>query len=224
HAAGVALAFKIRGEQRAAVSVCGDGATSKGDFYEAINLAGAWQLPVVFVINNNRWAISMPRAKQTAAKTLAQKAIAAGFEGEQVDGDDVIAVRFVMEQALKRARRDGRPHLVEAITYRLTDHTTADDATRYRDDVEVSRHWQEDPLTRLRTYLTAQKVWSPEDEQGLIAETAAAVEQAAEDYLATPPAPPETIFDYVFETLPTALAGQRERVLAQRTENADADG
>src|SRR5262249_28054467 len=128
HAVGVAYAMKLRREPRAAVCVLGDGATSKGDFYEGINAAGAWNLPVVFLVNNNQWAISVPRRAQSAAQTLAQKAIAGGFEGVQVDGNDVIAVRDAMDQALAKARGGAGPTLIEALTYRLSDHTTADDA------------------------------------------------------------------------------------------------
>ena len=146
HAVGVALAFRLRGEKRAAVCIIGDGATSKGDVAEALNMAGVWKVPAVFVINNNAWAISVPREKQSAAATLAQKAVAAGIPGEQVDGNDVIAVRAVTEQALARARQGLGPTLIEAVSYRLCDHTTADDASRYRDDAEVSRHWPAEPL------------------------------------------------------------------------------
>jgi pyruvate dehydrogenase E1 component alpha subunit len=138
HAAGVAMAFKLSGEPNVAVCVFGDGATSKGDVYEAMNIAGAWNLPVVFVVNNNQWAISLPRGKQTRAETLAQKAIAAGFEGEQVDGNDVIAVREVTARALAGARAGAGPRLIEALTYRLADHTTADVATRDRATEDVS--------------------------------------------------------------------------------------
>ena len=209
HAAGVALAFAIRNEPRVAVCVSGDGSTSKGDFYEALNVAGAWRLPVVFVVTNNQWAISMPRAAQTAAATLAQKAIAAGFAGEQVDGNDVIAVRHVVERALGRARSGGGPHLVEAITYRLSDHTTADNASRYRDDESVGRRWREDPIARLRTYLTSAHGWSKEDEEATLEGCAADVDRAAEEYLATPPQPVEAVFDFMFEHLPADLAAQR---------------
>ena len=130
HAVGVALAFQLRNERRVAVCVAGDGATSKGDYYEALNVAGAWRLPAVFVVTNNEWAISLPRSGQTAAATLAQKAIAAGFAGEQVDGNDVIAVRDAVQRALSHARDGAGPHLIEALTYRLSDHTTADNASR----------------------------------------------------------------------------------------------
>ena len=118
HAVGAALAFRLRGEKRAAVCMFGDGATSKGDVAEALNMAGVWKAPVVFVVSNNGWAISVPRAKQSAAATLAQKAIAAGIAAEQVDGNDVIAVRFVVGRALERARAGGGPAVIEAITYR----------------------------------------------------------------------------------------------------------
>src|SRR5688572_3490905 len=129
-AVGVAYAFKLRREPRVAVCVVGDGATSKGDFYEAMNGAGVWQLPLVFVVVNNEWAISVPRSRQSRAETLAQKAIAAGIPGEQVDGNDLLAVRDVFERTLDKARNGGGPHVVEALTYRLGDHTTADDAGR----------------------------------------------------------------------------------------------
>ncbi|HXF86794.1 MAG TPA: thiamine pyrophosphate-dependent enzyme, partial [Xanthobacteraceae bacterium] len=126
HAVGVGLAFRLRKENKCAVCVFGDGATSKGDVAEALNMAGVWKVPVVFVVNNNGWAISVPVAKQTAAATLAQKAVAAGIPGAQVDGNDVIAVRFAVERALAAARTGAGPSLVEAVTYRLADHTTAD--------------------------------------------------------------------------------------------------
>lgn len=209
HAAGVALALKLRGERRAVVCGMGDGATSKGDAYEAMNAAGVWRLPVVFVISNNQWAISLPRSAQTAAQTLAQKAIAAGFGGEQVDGNDVIAVRHVVSEALARARGGGGPHLIEAITYRLSDHTTADDASRYRDDESVGKFWQEEPILRLRKYLTEQAAWTKDDEEGLMAASAAEIDRAVEAYLATRPQPIEAIFDYMYAALPADLVAQR---------------
>jgi pyruvate dehydrogenase E1 component alpha subunit len=207
------LSFKLRREKRVAVCVFGDGATSKGDVAEALNVAGVWQLPVVFVINNNRWAISVPLAQQTAAETLAQKAIAAGIEGEQVDGNDVIAVREAMTRALAKARAGGGPHLVEALTYRLGDHTTADDASRYRSGSEVSARWAEEPIARLRNHLVAQNMWGKSDEEQLLAEITLTIERAAETYLATPPQGPEAMFDFTYEKLPNDLAEQREAAL-----------
>ena len=221
HGCGVALAFKRRGEPRAAVCVGGDGATSKGDFYEAINVAGVWRLPVVFVIANNQWAISVPRSAQSAADTLAQKAIAAGIPGEQVDGNDVIAVREASARALDRARAGKGPTLIEALTYRLADHTTADDARRYREDNEVSARWKAEPVARLRTYLVSQDAWSKEDEERLRAECAEEVEAAVEAYLNTPPPPATAMIDHLFQGLPLPLADQR-RALAALSETGNA--
>lgn len=215
HAAGVALAFKLREEKRVAVCVFGDGATSKGDVYEAMNVAGAWTLPAVFVTINNQWAISVPRAAQTAAETLAQKAIAAGIEGRQVDGNDVIAVRQTVGQALDKARSGGGPTLIEALTYRLGDHTTVDDASRYRDDEEVGRHWKEEPIARLRVYLTEAHDWTKKEEESLIETCAAEVAAATGEYLAEIPESPGAMFDHLYETLPRDVAAQRAAMLAE---------
>jgi pyruvate dehydrogenase E1 component alpha subunit len=212
HGAGVALAFRLRNEDRVAVVALGDGATSKGDVYEAMNVAGAWKLPVVFLVINNQWAISVPRKSQTAAETLAQKAIAAGFEGCQVDGNDAVAVQAVTARALERARNGGGATLIEALTYRLGDHTTVDDASRYRDDAEVSVHWKEEPIARLKTFLTENHAWTKAEEEALLADCAREVEKAAADYLAEPAAPATTIFDYLHASLPAALESQRESV------------
>jgi pyruvate dehydrogenase E1 component alpha subunit len=212
HAAGVALAIKLRREARGVVCALGDGATSKGDVYEAMNMAGAWRLPVVFVVNNNAWAISVPRSAQTAAATLAQKAIAAGFSGEQVDGNDVIAVRHAVARALEKARGGDGPTLIEAVTYRLSDHTTADDASRYREEAEVSEAWQAEPMARLRTYLTETHGWSREDEENLIGSCRGQVDSAVETYRALPPQPASAVFDYLYSELPQALAVQAARL------------
>jgi len=215
HAAGVALAFQLRGEPRVAVCVFGDGATSKGDVYEAMNMAGVWKLPVVFVVNDNQWAISVPRSKQSAAETLAQKAVACGFGGEQVDGNDVLAVREAVSEAVERARGGGGPSLVEALTYRLSDHTTADDASRYRDDESVGKHFKEDPLPRLRAFLAAEHGWTKEDEEALVSEVTAEIDAAANEALAMAPEAPEAMFDHLFATLPEALRAEREAVIRE---------
>ncbi|MEW5304383.1 MAG: hypothetical protein WDW36_006994 [Sanguina aurantia] len=152
HAAGTAMAFKIRGEKRVAVCTIGDGGSSKGDFYGAINIAGAQNLPLVTVIVNNQWAISVPRKIQSGAPTLAQKGIAAGLFCIQVDGNDIIAVRKAMEDALERARSGNGGSVIEAVTYRLGDHTTADDARRYRGEQEVKDGWEREPMKRLRNW------------------------------------------------------------------------
>ena len=212
HAVGVATAFKLRHEKRGAVCALGDGASSKGDFYESINLAGVWKLPVVFLVINNYWAISMPREKQTATETLAQKAIAGGIPGMQVDGNDVIAVRAAMDEAMARARNGEGASVIEAITYRMGDHTTADDASRYRREELVSAAWKLDPLARLRAYLANQHWWTKADEEQLIAECRQKVDRAVTEYLAIPPPKPESMFDHLFETLPASLQWQREKM------------
>lgn len=209
HAVGVALAFALRGESRAAVAVFGDGATSKGDVAEALNMAGVWRVPVVFVVSNNRWAISVPVSAQTAAPTLAHKALAAGIPAVRVDGNDVVAVRDVVEQALAAARAGEGPRLVEALTYRLADHTTADDARRYRDDAEVSARWREEPIARLRNHLREAGLWSAADEQQLVHALTDEMEAAAAAYLATAPQSPDTIFEFTFASMPADLSAQR---------------
>src|SRR6266487_3798833 len=201
HAAGVAYAFKLRKEPRVAVCLFGDGATSKGDVWEAMNFAGVHKLPLVFVANNNQWAISVPLKLQTASQTLAQKAIAAGFAGEQVDGNDVIAVRASAEDAIAQARAGAGPRLIEAVTYRLSDHTTADDAARYRPPEEVQARWKEEPITRLRSYLVSRKAWGKSQEEQLAAECQERVEAAVERYLATGPRAPQTMFDHLYALL-----------------------
>lgn len=210
HACGVASAFRIRGESRVALTLCGDGATSKGDFLEALNVAGAWQLPVVFVVNNNQWAISVPRNLQSGAPTLAQKAIGAGIRGEQVDGNDVIAMREALQLALDRARDGKGPTLIEAISYRLSDHTTADDATRYRDNDELKAAWELEPIKRLRTYLHSNGWWDETQETLWQEEVNGMVQSAVDTYLDTPPQPIESIFDHLYAELPESLREQRD--------------
>jgi 2-oxoisovalerate dehydrogenase E1 component alpha subunit len=219
HAAGVAAAFRTRGEKRAVLVTCGDGGTSQGDFYEAMNVAGVWKLPIVFVICNNQWAISVPRSQQTASQTLAQKAIAAGIEGEQVDGNDVIAVRERVFEALKNAREKNAPRLLEILTYRHADHTTADDASRYEPKNQRELEWKNEPIARLYTYMTNLGIWSKEKDQALNEECAALVEQTVQDYIATPTVSPEIMFDYLYATLPEAYKEQRD-MLIQRGESA----
>jgi len=210
HGAGVAMAMKIRGEKRCSVTYIGDGGTSEGAFYEGINVAGARSLPAVFVIVNNRWAISVPIESQTATKTLAQKAIAAGIPGVQVDGNDIIAVRHTVGEALARARRGEGPTLIEALTYRLSDHTTADDASRYRDPGEVKEAWSKEPLVRLRSYLTKLRVWDEAREEALKAECAREVEAAVDEYLSAPMPTTDEMFDHLFAHPPASLLEQRE--------------
>lgn len=219
HAAGVAFAFKYRNQPRVALTCIGDGGTSEGDFYEAINVAGAEKLPVVFVINNNQWAISVPLSQQTAAQTLAQKAIAAGFEGMQVDGNDILACRDVIGGAIEKARRGDGPTLIEALTYRLCDHTTADDATRYQPSEEVEKAKRNDPILRFKRYLESQGFWDEALETQCLQETAREVQHAADAYLNQIPQPLSSMFDYHFATLPEYLIEQRATAM-EETSNA----
>jgi pyruvate dehydrogenase E1 component alpha subunit len=218
HAAGVAYAIKLRREPRVALAMIGDGGTSKGDFYEAINAAGAWQLPMVVVVVNNQYAISIPRHMQSRAETLAQKGIAAGIACEQCDGNDLIAVRDVIGRALEKARTGGGPTLVEALTYRLSDHTTADDATRYRSAEELAGQWKQEPIVRLRNWLFERGAWSPEKEQALGKEVAAHVQKCVDAYLKTPPPGPEQMFEHLYAKLPK----QYEEQVKQLNDEAEA--
>jgi 2-oxoisovalerate dehydrogenase E1 component alpha subunit len=210
HAAGSAMAFKIRKEPRCALAYIGDGGTSEGSFYEAMNLAGAKQLPIVFMIVNNKWAISVPIEEQTAAQTLAQKAIAAGIPGMQVDGNDVIAVRDCVAKAAAKARSGGGPTVIEALSYRLSDHTTADDATRYRQAAEVDEAWKVEPLIRLRKFLVARGALDEQREQAMKAEYSREVEAAVQEYLGTPKQSTDSMFDYLFANPPRHIADQKE--------------
>ena len=220
HTVGVAYAMQYRGQARASLCVLGDGATSKGDFYESINAAGVWALPAVFVVNNNQWAISLPRARQTAAKTIAQKALAAGLPGLQVDGNDVIAVRQAVAEALQRARGGHGATLIEALSYRMGDHTTADDASRYRSAEEVAAHRREDPLERLRAYLSDTGAWDEQREEALLRQCAAEVEAEVDAYLRTPPQSAQAMFDHLYASVPEALREQRDAVGAQGAPDA----
>jgi 2-oxoisovalerate dehydrogenase E1 component alpha subunit len=217
HGAGVAMAFKIRGEARCSVTYIGDGGTSEGAFYEGINLAGARALPAVFVVVNNGWAISVPVASQTATLTLAQKAVAAGIPGVQVDGNDVIAIRHVVAEALDRARRGEGPTLIEALTYRLSDHTTADDASRYRPADEVRSAWQREPLVRLRTFLRKTGAWDDRQEDELKSGCARQVEAAVDQYLSAPAPSTDAMFDHLFARPTKSLIEQR--AMARRYAN-----
>jgi pyruvate dehydrogenase E1 component alpha subunit len=164
HAVGAAFAAKVKGHKIAAVTYFGDGGSSKGDFHESMNIAGVYKLPVVFICQNNQWAISVPRERQTAAKTIAQKAYSYGFEGIQVDGNDIFAVYKATKDALEKARSGGGPTLIECFTYRMGDHTTADDASRYRPKEDLEKWKEKDPLLRLKLYMEKKSIWNQQYE------------------------------------------------------------
>ena len=208
HAAGVAYAIALRKQPRAVLVACGDGGTSEGDFYEAMNFAATFRLPIVFVVSNNQWAISVSRQHQTACETLAQKAIGAGFKGIQVDGNDVIAVAEVVSNALDKAKAGDGPTLIEAISYRLCDHTTADDAKRYAPAEDLVQAWKIEPLARLRKYLVSQQLWSAEEEQQLEKNYSDQIMQSVENYLNVEPQSPTSLLAYMYETWPAAWQDQ----------------
>jgi len=211
-AAGAALSFKLRGQDRIAVACCGDGGSSKTDFYAALNSAGAYTSPLVLCVINNGWAISVPRSAQTGAKTLAQKGIAGGLHCLQVDGNDLIAVLEGMRRATERARNGEGGSVIEFMTYRLHDHTTADDARRYRDEVKDA--WTRDPIPRLRTYLTAHKLWSEDEEKAWAEECGKRVDIEINAYLETPVQPVEAMFDFLYADMPPDVQAHRAAVLA----------
>lgn len=212
HAVGIAAAMRIRDEKRAVVVTLGDGATSKGDFLESLNLAGAWHLPVVFVVANNQWAISTPRGMQTGSETIAQKAVSGGLPGHVVDGNDYFAMSQAVSHALERAHGGKGASVIEAVTYRLGDHTTADDATRYRSAQELKSAWEQDGVKRLQSYLHNTGLWDAQQEKDLQAHCKAMVEKAVDVYLCKEPEPATAMMDYLFDTLPAALQGQREKL------------
>lgn len=210
HAMGIAWAMKLRGDPHAVLCFCGDGGTSEGDFHEAMNFAGVFQLPVVFLIQNNQWAISMPRHRQTAAETIAQKAIAYGFDGLQVDGNDALAVYAATKDAVAHARAGAGPALIEAITYRLSVHTTADDPTKYRSDDEVKKWEKLDPIVRFQEYLVGRKVLDKKLIDEIEADVVGQIAAAVDRYEAALDVDPLDCFQYMYAELPAELVAQRE--------------
>lgn len=201
HAAGVALGARCRKEPLVAVPYLGDGGTSKGDFHEALNMAGSYHLPLVAICQNNQWAISVPRSRQTAAATLAQKAIAFGIKGIQVDGNDVLAVYQATREALERARDGGGPTFIECETYRMADHTTADDARRYRDESELEQWRDKDPLLRMRRFIEKKGLWNAAEQARLEETLKQQLDQAVADAEAMAPPVAEEMFRYTCHEL-----------------------
>ncbi len=199
HAVGVAMAAKYKKDKIAVVVYFGDGGTSKGDFHEGMNMAGVFKIPVVFICQNNHWAISLPREKQTASKTLAQKACAYGIEGIQVDGNDVFAVYKATDYALNKARDGSGPTLIECITYRIFDHTTADDATRYRSKEEVEIWKARDPIQRLRLFIEKKGLWSAEYQKNIEEKSKSTIDEAVKIMESIKPPSPSEIFTYIYE-------------------------
>jgi len=218
HAVGLAYGSKYREADEVVMVYFGDGATSEGDFHEAMNFAGVFQTPTVFVCQNNQWAISVPREEQTQSKTLAQKAIGYGMPGIQVDGNDLLAVYAASQEAAERARNGDGPTMIECITYRLSLHTTADDPTRYREEDDVEEWEKREPLPRLQNYLKQKDLLSDEEIEKLEGEIEDQVKQAVEEYESKAEdlkKEPLTMFEHIFAEMPPYLQQQREDMAAE---------
>ncbi|MBI4159379.1 pyruvate dehydrogenase (acetyl-transferring) E1 component subunit alpha [Candidatus Woesearchaeota archaeon] len=212
HAVGFAWGFKLRKERKAAVVFFGDGATSKGDFHEGLNFAGVFKIPIVFICQNNQYAISVPREKQTASETIAQKALAYGIDGIQVDGNDLFAVFKATQEALKNAKDGKGAKLIECVTYRLGDHTTADDASKYRTKKEVEEWSKKDPIVRIKKYLESKKYWKKEDEEKLLKKVEERINEAVEKAEKIGMPTREDMFKYMYKEMPWYLKEQLEEV------------
>jgi pyruvate dehydrogenase E1 component alpha subunit/2-oxoisovalerate dehydrogenase E1 component alpha subunit len=213
-AVGAAMAAKIKGEKMVVAAYMGDGATSEGDFHVALNFAGVFQAPVVFICQNNHWAISVPSSRQTASESIAIKARAYGMPGVKVDGNDAIAVYGAVKTAVERARSGGGPTLVECETYRIGAHSSSDDPTRYRDEREVEAWRKRDPIEALRTRLIESGAWDLERDEALKVQLLAEVNQAIDAAEQQPDPPREELFDDVYQELPWHLREQRQELLA----------
>jgi pyruvate dehydrogenase E1 component alpha subunit/2-oxoisovalerate dehydrogenase E1 component alpha subunit len=212
HAAGAAYAMKLKGTTQVAIGFMGDGATSENDFHSALNFAAVTKSPVVFVCQNNQFAISVQHDKQSATKTYAEKAKAYGMPGVLVDGNDIVAVHAAVQEAVSRARRGEGPTLIEALTYRLVPHSTSDDPTRYRDEAEYQKWLKRDPVDIFRRHLQARKLWSKPWEEQMQLELDREVEVAIKEAEAAPLPPPESMMYDVYEHVPDLLKDQAKQL------------
>jgi TPP-dependent pyruvate/acetoin dehydrogenase alpha subunit len=212
HAVGLAYAAQYRETDSASMVFFGDGATSEGDFHEALNFAGVLTAPVVFVCQNNQYAISIPRRRQTKSETLAQKALAYGLPGIQVDGNDVLAVHQAAREAVDRARQGQGATLIECVTYRMNVHTTADDPSKYRPDEEVEEWRQKDPITRFQTYLKNKNLLDDDRIEALEKEIQDQIQDAVDEWedKEAEYQDPSIMFDHVYHEPPPRLVEQRD--------------
>ena len=225
HAAGLAYAIKYWEEDAVVMVYFGDGATSEGDFHEAMNFAGVFKVPVVFVCQNNQYAISIPREHQTKSKTLAQKALGYGLPGLQVDGNDILAVHAVVQEAVDRARSGEGATMIECLTYRLSLHTTADDPTRYRSDEEVEKWEKRDPIPRFQVYLKDRKILSDKKIDDLENEIKDQIQDAidnVEQRMQELQSEAITMFDHIYGEMPPYLEEQRQMLEEEITEKEPA--
>lgn len=213
HAVGAAWGSKLRNEEAVSIAYFGDGATSEGDFHEALNFAGVQQLPVIFFCQNNGFAISVPFAKQSASRTISQRAHAYDIKGVRVDGNDIFAVYIATLEARQRALRSEGPTLIEAVTFRYGAHTTADDPKKYRDQEALAALWRErDPIDRLRRHLEQVNLWNTQDEELLTSRVQARVDAAVQEVLNLPPENVEAMFEHVYDETPWHIREQREEM------------
>ena len=223
-AVGLAYASRYKGETDTVVlAMFGDGATSEGDFHEALNFAAVLNAPVIFLCQNNQYAISTPLKMQTKSRTIAQKAIAYGMPGIQVDGNDALAVYQAVKEAVDRARADKGPTLIEAVTFRMLMHTTADDPSRYRSDEEVTAWEAKDPLVRFKAYLMAKGIWDADQQKQLEEACKAQIDAAVQAFEAREPFAPDVPFDHVFGTKEDVIEAQRHRFLARLGKEGEDD-
>jgi len=221
HAVGAAYALWQRGEKVAAIVMCGDGATSEGDFHDALNFAGVLNCACVFIVSNNQYAISVPRKWQTKSETFAQKALAYGFKGLQVDGNDILAVYQSVKEAADEARAGNGPTLLELVTYRMGPHTTADDPTKYRSKDEEAYWRDRDPIKRFRIYLKAKGIWNEEYEKKVLEEATAIIEKSVTEAEAFRPDPKE-MFRHVFAKTPKDVEEQMNECFGEEATKAAA--
>lgn len=214
HITGIAWAMKIKGKSDVTVGFVGDGGTSEGDFHEALTFAGVFEVPAIFVIVNNHWAISHPRSRQTASATLAQKAVGYGLDGIQVDGNDILAVHVAAAEGIERARKGGGPSLIEAVTYRLGVHTTADDPTKYRDEADVKRWEKRDPIPRFERYLLNKGVLDPDTRAAIENDIREEIRAGVEEYEAGLDVDPMDCMRFAYHDMPEELLAQREEFAA----------
>jgi len=214
-AVGVAMASKIKSSGISVLAYLGDGGTSASDFHTAMNFAGVYKAPIVFICRNNGWAISVPTTRQTASKSLAIKAIAYGFEGIRVDGNDALASFVATRYALEKARSGGGPTFIEALTYRMGPHSTADDPKRYRNENQLESWTEKDPVKLLEAYLRKKTLWTDKQEADFTDECNSNISQSVQRQESTPLLPPEQlIFDDVYAEMPWHLKEQREQIEA----------
>jgi pyruvate dehydrogenase E1 component alpha subunit len=220
HAVGLAWAIQYHKRNEVAMAFLGDGGTSEGDFHEGMNFAAVYQAPVIFVCQNNQWAISVPRKKQTLSKTIAQKAIAYGMPGIQVDGNDILAVYSAAKEAVERARSGGGPTLIECVTYRMMMHTTADDPKKYRSEEEVESWREKDPITRFQGYLMEKGILSEEKIEGLESEIKNEIQEGVDraEVKMKDLQDPIRMFNHAYETTPNHIEEQRRGFEEERAE------